>query len=204
VRLLPVSKNIGPAAIREASEAGLTVFGENRVQEARNKIPLCPGRLEWHLIGHLQSNKVRPAVRLFSTIHSADSISLLDKLEAACAEEGRRLNVFLEINLAGEASKSGMKAEDAQAAVERANGLAHLDVTGLMTVPPIDPEPERVRPYFRQLRELRDRLRERTGTPLPELSMGMSGDFEVAIAEGATWIRVGTALFGPRPKGEGG
>ena len=201
VRLLPVSKTFGPEAVCEAAEAGLTVFGENKVQEAKAKIPLCPGRLHWHLIGHLQSNKARLAVGLFTVIHAVDSVSLLDRLDAVCAESGRRLEVFLEINVAGEACKFGMRPEDAEAAVTRANRLTHVTVTGLMTMPPFDPDAERVRPHFRRLRELRDSLQDRTGTPLPELSMGMSHDFETAIAEGATWIRVGTALFGVRPKG---
>ncbi len=201
VRLLPVSKTFGPEAVREAAEAGLTVFGENKVQEAMAKMPLCPGRLCWHLVGHLQSNKARLAAGLFTVIHAVDSISLLERLEAACAESGRRLELFLEVNVSGEPSKFGMRSEDVESAVARANRLAHVTVTGLMTMPPFDPDPARVRPHFRRLRELRDSLQERTGTPLPELSMGMSHDFEVAIAEGATWIRVGTALFGVRPKG---
>lgn len=203
VRLLPVSKTFGPEAVQEASEAGLAVFAENRIQEALGKIPLCPTRLQWHLIGHLQSNKVRQAVRLFSVVHSVDSLPLLVKLDAAAAEEGRSMDVLLQINVSGEAQKFGMAPCEAPAAVKQANELSHLVVRGLMTIPPCLADPERVRPYFRQLRELRDAIQLQTGTPLPELSMGMSGDFEVAIAEGATWIRVGTALFGSRPPGEG-
>lgn len=202
VRLLPVSKTFGPESVREAAEAGLDAFGENRVQEAQGKIPLCQSHLHWHLIGHLQSNKARQAVRLFSVIHSVDSLPLLEKLDAAAAEEGRPLEVFLQINIAGETSKFGMPPEAAVAAVNQANALPRLVLKGLMTIPPWDPDPEQVRPHFRKLRELRDSLQERTGTPLPDLSMGMSGDFEVAIAEGATWIRVGSALFGSRRPGD--
>jgi pyridoxal phosphate enzyme (YggS family) len=202
VRLLPVSKTFGPGAVREASEAGLDAFGENRVQEAMGKIPLCPARLQWHLIGHLQSNKARQAARLFTVVHSVDSLPLLEKLDAAAAEEGRRIDVLLQIDVSGEATKFGMPPGEAPAAVTLADSLPHLVLKGLMTIPPWDPEPEQVRPFFKKLRELRDSLQERTGTPLPDLSMGMSGDFEAAIAEGATWIRVGSALFGPRRPGE--
>jgi len=174
------------------------VFGENRVQEAAAKIPLCPHDLEWHLVGHLQSNKVRPAVRLFSVIHSVDSIPLLRRLDQIAGEEGRRLRVLLEVNVAGERSKFGFAPEALPEAVAEANRLPRLELVGLMTVPPICRDPEDVRPFFRALRELRDRCAEQSGTPLPELSMGMSADFEIAIAEGATMIRVGTDLFGPR------
>ena len=201
VRLLPVSKPVPPSAIREAAEAGLTAFGENRVQEAQAKIPLCPGQIQWHLIGHLQSNKVRPVVRLFSAVHSVDSVDLLDKLNAAAGEAGRRIEVLLQVNIAGEAAKHGMKPGEAPGAVEAANAFPNLILTGLMTIPPFDPDPAKSRPHFRKLRELRDSLQERTGTPLPELSMGMSNDFGEAIAEGATWIRIGSALFGDRKKG---
>lgn len=202
VRLLPVSKTFGPEAIRQAAEAGLDVFGENKVQEALAKIPLCPGRLHWHLIGHLQSNKIRPAVRLFETVHSADSIGLLERLDAACAEEGRRMDVLLQVNVSGESSKHGLRPEEARAAAERANALPNLVLKGLMTIPPALPESEQIRPHFRRLRELRDGLRDALGIPLEELSMGMSHDFETAIEEGATWIRVGSALFGVRTRGE--
>jgi hypothetical protein len=198
VRLLPVTKTVEPYRIREAVEAGLTVFGENRVQEARRKIPLCPDRIEWHLIGHLQSNKVKLAVSLFSCIHSVDSQPLLTALEETCARAGRRLPIFLEVNVAGEATKFGFAPEDVIEAVRAANACPHLEVVGLMTIPPFVPDREAARPFFRRLRLLRDEVAQAAGTPLPELSMGMSHDFEIAIEEGATWIRVGTALFGPR------
>ncbi|MFO7534745.1 MAG: YggS family pyridoxal phosphate-dependent enzyme [Kiritimatiellia bacterium] len=201
VRLLPVSKTFGPDAVLRAAESGLDVFGENKVQEAQAKIPLCPGRLHWHLIGHLQSNKVRAAVRLFETVHSADSIGLLERLDAACAEEGRRLDVLLQVNVSGEATKHGLRPDEARAAAEFANALPNLVLRGFMTIPQAFSESEGVRPSFRRLRELRDGLRDSLGIPLEELSMGMSHDFETAIEEGATWIRVGSALFGARTRG---
>jgi pyridoxal phosphate enzyme (YggS family) len=202
VKLLPVTKTHGPDIVRLAAEAGLPAVGENKVQEAFAKIPLCPASLQWHLIGHLQSNKARLAAGLFTVIHTADSIALLEKLDAAAAEEGRRLDVLLQVNVSGEASKSGLDPAAAPAAAARANALPNLVLTGLMTIPPADPDPEKARPHFRKLRELRDALQESIGVPLPELSMGMSHDFETAIEEGATWIRLGSALFGSRPRGE--
>ncbi len=198
VRLLPVTKTVEPDRIREAVAAGIKAFGENRVQEARRKIPLCPGGVEWHLIGHLQTNKVRPAVPLFVWIHSVDSLSLMGTLESACDRAGRRMRILLEVNVAGEASKFGFAPSQVSEAVRAANACPHLEVMGLMAIPPFRPDPEEVRPYFRLLRQLRDETEAATGTPLPELSMGMSHDFETAIEEGATWIRVGTALFGSR------
>lgn len=201
VRILPVSKTVGPEAVCAAADAGFDAFGENKVQEAMGKIPLCPSRLAWHLVGRLQSNKVRPAARLFSVIHSVDSISLLEKLDAAAAEEGRTLTVLLQVNISGELSKSGLAPAEAPAAAACANALPRLVLAGLMTLPPADPDPEKARPYFRQLRDLRDSLQDRLGAPLPELSMGMSHDFETAIEEGATWVRIGSALFGPRRPG---
>jgi pyridoxal phosphate enzyme (YggS family) len=201
VRLLPVTKTWGPEAVGLAVEAGLADVGENKVQEAQSKMPLCPSSVQWHLIGHLQTNKVRLAARLFSVIHSVDSLVLLDKLDAAAAEEGRRLEVLLQVNIAGEATKHGLEPAAVPAAVARANALPHLVLTGLMTIPPADSDPEKTRPHFRHLRTFRDDMQQRIGAPLPELSMGMSHDFEVAIEEGATWIRLGSALFGSRPKG---
>ncbi len=200
VKLLPVTKTFGPDAVSEAAAAGLTVFGENKVQEALAKIPLCPSFLQWHLIGHLQSNKVRLAARLFSVIHSVDSIELLEKLDSAAAEEGRRLDILLQVNVSGEASKYGLAPAAARAAAIRANALPNLVLTGLMTIPPAESDSEKTRPHFRRLRDLREAIQQETGTPLPELSMGMSYDFETAIEEGATWIRVGSALFGTRTR----
>lgn len=198
VTLVAVSKTQPPEAVRDAAACGLRVFGENRVQEAGFKIPLCPGHLDWHLVGHLQANKARPAVRLFSTIHSVDSADLLRRIDAIAGEEGRRPRVLLEVNVSGEGSKNGMRPDDVPSALEAANGLHGVEVAGLMTMPPYCEDPERARGFFRALRELRDRCAARTGFTLPELSMGMSMDFEVAIAEGATLVRVGTDLFGAR------
>lgn len=199
VRLIAVSKTRTPDEIEAAARCGLEDFGENRVQEAGLKIPQCGSRLRWHLIGHLQGNKVRAAVRLFEAIHSVDSLPLLRRVDAACGEEGRRMPVLLEVNISGESSKFGLDPGDVAAVLDAAAGLARVEVRGLMTIPPASPDPERVRVYFRALRELRDRLRGAAGPELPELSMGMSGDFETAIEEGATQVRIGTDLFGPRP-----
>ena len=198
VRVLPVAKAFGPDAVREAAEAGVTEIGENRVQEARQKIPLCPGHLRWHMVGHLQRNKVRDAVRLFDMIHSVDSRRLLETIDAACAEEGKKMPVLLEVNVSGERSKFGMPPEDVPAALDGCGALFSLEVRGLMTVPPFAEDSEESRPFFRRLRELRDQWRLGSGLALDELSMGMSSDFEAAVVEGSTWIRLGTALFGPR------
>lgn len=195
VRLIAVSKTYGPDRVREAAEHSVTLFGENRVQEARAKIPMCPARLEWHLIGHLQRNKVKYAVQLFSMIHSVDSLRLLEEINA---RTGCIMPVLLEVNVSGEAVKFGLAPEETAAVVEAANAMDKVEVRGLMTVPPFTADPEDARVHFVKLRTLRDRVQDETGTPLPELSMGMSNDFEVAIEEGATWIRVGSALFGKR------
>ncbi|MBN1270167.1 MAG: YggS family pyridoxal phosphate-dependent enzyme [Kiritimatiellae bacterium] len=203
VKLVAVSKTHGPDAIREAADCGLTVFGESKVQEAEAKIPLCPGHVTWHLVGHLQRNKIRRAIPFFDTIHSIDSVRLLEALNAALDEAGRTMRVLLEINVSGEAAKFGLRPEDLPAVLEAAPRCPRVDVVGLMTMPPWCEEPERARTFFRQLRELRERCRGEWGFPMSELSMGMSHDFEVAIEEGATWIRIGTDLFGSR-KAEGG
>jgi len=195
VRLLAVSKTKPPEAVREAADCGLRLFGENRVQEAQSKIPMCPNGLEWHLIGHLQTNKAKIAARYFQMVHSVDSLKLLQALEA---HAGTTLPVLLQVNVSGEAAKFGMKPAEAAAVIEAANQMQKCEVHGLMTIPPFSPDPEKTRPHFSALRQLRDRLQEETGTPLPELSMGMSHDLEVAIAEGSTWVRIGTDLFGKR------
>lgn len=198
VTLVAVSKTHPPEAVAEAASLGLHIFGENKVQEARAKIPECPSHLSWHLIGHLQSNKAKLAAQLFDCIHSVDSEKLARFLNDAADEAGRTLNILLEINVSGEASKFGLKPEEALPALEAANACPRLVVTGLMTMAPFVSEVEKARPYFQQLRELRDRLARETGSPLDQLSMGMSGDFEVAIEEGATMVRIGTLLFGER------
>ncbi len=203
VRLVAVSKTYGPEAVRTAAAAGQRLFGENRVQEAAAKIPECPGRLEWHLVGHLQSNKAAAAVRLFDWIHSVDSAKLLEALDRHAGEAGRTLQVLLQVNVSGERSKSGLAPEAVPEVLALASRLRHVQVRGLMTIPPLAEDPEKSRPYFRKLRELRDRRAAETGADLPELSMGMTHDLEVAIAEGATFVRVGTGIFGARARPAG-
>jgi len=198
VKLVAVSKRHGPDAVRALAESGLDVFGESRVQEASQKIPLCPTGLTWHMIGHIQRNKARDVARLFSYVHSVDSLRLLEALDSAAAEVGKTLPVLLEVNVSGEGSKFGFVPDDVPAVLEKCPSLVNLDVSGLMTIPPFTPETEDARPHFVRLREWRDAWRAQSGFPLDELSMGMSHDFEVAIEEGATWIRLGTILFGER------
>lgn len=200
VGLVAVSKTFPPEYVAEAVAAGLTVFGESKVQEAAQKIPLCPARIAWHMVGHLQTNKVRHAVHLFRMIHSVDSWKLLEAIDRACDESGARVQVCIEVNVSGERSKFGLPPADVPAVLEKSTGLMRVSVAGLMTVPPFDPDPEKTRPFFATLRELREGWRAQTGLALDGLSMGMSHDFRVAIEEGATWVRVGSSLFGERPK----
>ena len=204
VTLVAVSKTHPAALVRGAAAAGLTDFGENRVQEAEAKItelkPEAPG-LRWHLVGHLQPNKARRAARLFDLIHSVDSAALVGRLERICAEEGReRLEVLVQVDLAGEATKSGATEAELPAVFEALGRSARVRCRGLMILPPFFEDVERVRPYFRRLRRLRDELHARGafGEGAGELSMGMSHDYEAAVEEGATLVRVGTALFGER------
>ncbi len=200
VRLMAVSKNQSPERVAEAASAGLTLFGENRIQEAKVKIPLCPSQLEWHFIGHLQSNKSRDAVSLFHVVQGVDSLALAEELQKQAIKQARSLPILLEVNVAGESSKFGWNPDRLLAELLQLNALPRLVVQGLMTIAPYAVDPEQVRPIFRRLRELRDRCTDLLGAPLPVLSMGMSGDLEVAIEEGATLVRVGTALFGERPR----
>lgn len=200
VRLVAVSKTHSAERIREAYHAGLRVFGESRIQEAAAKIPQCPGDISWHLVGHLQRNKAKHAVQLFDLVHSVDSQRLLETLDRLAQEAGRRLDVLLEVNVSGERSKFGLPPGEVPTVLQAAAHLAYVNVLGLMTMPPFFEDPEKARPFFRRLRELRDEWRAKTGFPLDELSMGMTHDFEIAIEEGATWVRVGTALFGEREK----
>lgn len=202
VHLLGAAKLQPVEKLRAAFDAGLRMVGENRVQEAERKIPELPPQIEWHLIGPLQSNKAKRAVRLFSSVHSVDreKIGLLLDREAAALDF--RLTGFLEINLAAEPSKHGFSPEGLAERVRPLAELGSLEIVGLMAIPPLESEPEAMRPWFRRLRELRDGLFERadwSGRP-GWLSMGMSLDFEVAIEEGATHVRIGSALFGPRPE----
>ncbi|MCX6995822.1 MAG: YggS family pyridoxal phosphate-dependent enzyme [Kiritimatiellaeota bacterium] len=198
VQLIAISKTFGAEHVRAAAACGVRIFGENKVQEAEAKLPACPGRLSWHLVGHLQSNKAARAVALFDQIHAVDSLKLLQRLESAAKAEGKRLPVLLEINVSGESSKFGLSPAAAPELLAAADALEYAQVAGLMTMPPFTPEAEKARMHFRRLRELRDEWRAQFGLPLAELSMGMSHDFEVAIEEGATWVRIGTALFGER------
>lgn len=202
VALLAVTKTHPAEVVRQAALAGLTRFGENRVAEGTAKIAALaaewPG-LEWRLIGPLQTNKAKPALQYFSVIESLDRERLAARLEGLLAAEGKRLPVLLEINLGDEKTKSGSPPQLAEALASSALASRHLDVRGLMAVPPFTEDPEGARPYFKRLREIRDRLADRFGKPFPELSMGMSHDFEVAVEEGSTQVRLGTALFGPRP-----
>jgi PLP dependent protein len=200
VRLLAVSKTYGPEAVCAAADAGQRLFGENRVQEAAAKIPECPGHLEWHLIGHLQSNKAALSARLFDWVHSVDSVKLLEALDRQAGEAGRVVQVLVQVNVSGERSKSGLAPEAVPELLERGNGLRNVQVRGLMTIPPLTEDPEKARPHFRALRELRDRWAAETGMDLEELSMGMTHDLDVAIEEGATFVRVGTGIFGERAR----
>jgi len=201
IALLAVTKGHPVELVREAARAGLPLFGENRVAEGARKIealaPEFPG-LTWRLIGPLQSNKAKGALQYFSAVESLDRERLAARLEELLAAEDRVLPVLLEVNLADEATKSGVLPEEAGKLAQFCLDLLHIDVRGLMTVPPFAADPEEARPHFRRLREIRDDLAQRFGRPLPELSMGMSHDFEVAVEEGATEVRIGTALFGPR------
>jgi len=200
VTLLPVSKGHSPETISAAAQLGLTIFAENKVQEAKGKIPICPSRLRWHMIGHLQTNKCRDAVDLFDMIQSVDSLRLAEELNKRADQAAKRIPMLIEVNAVGEASKFGYRPEQLLAELNQLNALPRLELQGLMTIPPWSPEAEKVRPLFRQLRELKERCEQTLGAPLPHLSMGMSGDFEVAVEEGATIVRIGTALFGERPK----
>jgi pyridoxal phosphate enzyme (YggS family) len=199
ITVVAVSKTHPAEAIVAAYGAGLRHFGENRVQEWEGKHPrVADLDATWHLIGHLQSNKARRAAHLFRRVDSLDDLALAKKLHAAADAEGKCLPVLIEVRLGDEETKSGVAEADLLSLATSIAPFAHLEFAGLMTIPPFFDDPERVRPHFRKLRELRDGLAKRLSRALPVLSMGMSHDFEVAIDEGATEIRVGTALFGPR------
>jgi PLP dependent protein len=210
ITLVAVSKTFPAEAIREAYAAGVRHFGENRVQEWEQKRPAVADLdATWHLVGHLQSNKARRATRLFHAIDSVDDLSLARKLNDSLSElasgepsaaklSARKLTVQLEVRLSPEETKTGISEAGLLSLAEGVFSLPHLDLRGLMTIPPLFDDPEQVRPYFRRLRELRDDLARRIGRPLSDLSMGMSHDFEIAIEEGATQVRVGTAVFGTR------
>ena len=198
VSLLPVSKGQSPEIVCAAVELGLNAFGENRVQEAKSKIPLCPSRLRWHMIGHLQTNKCRETVRLFELVHSVDSMHIAAELNRCADLAAKTVAILLEVNVSGEASKFGYAPTQLLTELVELNRFRRLEIRGLMTMAPWASDPEKARPIFRRLAALRSECNNILEAPLPELSMGMSGDFEVAIEEGATIVRVGTALFGER------
>jgi PLP dependent protein len=205
VTIVGASKTVAPTIIRSAIDSGLRVLGENRIQEAAPKIAelrneISQHHVQWHLIGHLQSNKARRAVELFDVIQSVDSLKLAERLDNIVGELGKRLPVMIEVNLGGEASKSGVVSGEVLSLCEQTDKFGNLELRGLMAVPPLLEDPQEMRPFFRRLRELRDQaLRSGiVGGHFRELSMGMSNDFEVAIEEGATFVRIGTAIFGPR------
>ena len=197
IKLVAVSKTVEVARIKEAIEAGVSILGENYVQEAQKKIEALGRPVSWHFIGHLQSNKARYAVRLFDVIHSIDGIPLAEELNRRVEQPDRVIKVMIEVNLSKEATKFGTDEERVLNLAKRIQTLKHLSLEGLMTMPPYFDSPEMSRPYYVALRELKERMT-KEGIPMKELSMGMSNDFEIAIEEGATYVRVGTAIFGAR------
>ncbi len=200
VSLIVVTKTIDTGRIREAVAAGAAILGENRVQEAKEKIEQLGPIARWHLIGHLQTNKAKYAVKLFDLIHSVDNIGLAREIDKQAAKISKVQDILIEVSIAGEAAKAGVAIPETTALVREAAALRNISIKGLMTVPPLLDDPEAVRPYFRQLREMAAGIAaERIpGVTMQELSMGMSGDFEAAVEEGATMVRVGTAIFGER------
>ena len=198
VELLAVSKTHPVETIQQAVEAGQLMFGENRVQEILLKQPQLPGKLQWHLIGPLQSNKVRKILPCVEMIHAVDSLDIARDINRIAGELGLHPRVLIEINLATESTKHGFSATQIREQLEALYALDRLYIQGVMCIPPFDPVPEKTRPYFAKLRELRDDLEKLGGAPLPQLSMGMSHDFETAIEEGSTIVRVGSAIFGSR------
>ncbi|MEE9144618.1 MAG: YggS family pyridoxal phosphate-dependent enzyme [Candidatus Binatia bacterium] len=200
IRLLAASKSQGIAEIRAAADAGIRLFGENYVQEAKSKTGAIDQPMEWHMIGHLQRNKVKAALDLFSLIQSLDSVELARVLDKEGKKRGRMVRAFVEVNLGGEESKSGIDKDKVASLLREVENLSHLRVEGLMTIPPFREEPEAMRPYFRELKELQTELKglKIPNVDLKELSMGMTHDYPVAIEEGATLVRVGTAIFGAR------
>jgi pyridoxal phosphate enzyme (YggS family) len=200
IELVAITKTHLAAKVRAAYDAGQILFGESRVQEARVKIPELPSNLRWHFVGHLQKNKIRNALPLFEMLHSVDSLALAQDMNRIAEEEGFHPRVLLEVNVAGEGSKFGFKPESLRAEMETLLALPRLSILGLMTIPPLAEEAEASRKYFVQLRELRDRVQTEFHVDLAHLSMGMTNDFAIAVEEGATLVRVGTAIFGERSK----
>jgi pyridoxal phosphate enzyme (YggS family) len=200
IELVAVTKTHPAEIVREAVDAGQTLFGESKVQEARVKIPLLPSNLRWHFIGHLQKNKIRHALPFFEMIHSVDSVDLAQAIDRIAHEDGLHPRILLEVNVAGEGSKFGFKATTLRAELESLLMLPRLSIEGLMCIPPLAEEAETSRKYFVELRKLRDALEKEFQVKLPQLSMGMTNDYSVAVEEGATLVRVGTAIFGERRK----
>jgi hypothetical protein len=198
VRLVAVTKRVEANRIKEAISCGVEILGENYIQEAKDKISQIQAGVEWHFIGHLQGRKARDAVELFDVIHSVDSLKLSKELNKRGEEKDKRVRILLQVNLSNEETKSGLKREAVLPLVEEVAALKSLILEGFMTMPPFFADPESARPFFRDLSVLRDEISNKTGLPLKELSMGMSHDFEVAIEEGSTMVRVGTAIFGSR------
>jgi len=199
IKLVAVSKTVEAARIKEGIEAGVSILGENYVQEAQKKIEEIGRPVAWHFIGHLQTNKAKYAIRLFEMIHSLDSLPLAEELNRRAEQGGQVAKVMIEVNISGEATKFGTDEEKVFSIARGILNLNHLSLEGLMTMPPYFDSPEMSRPYYIKLRELKEKMI-REGIPLKELSMGMSNDFEIAIEEGATYVRVGTAIFGERKR----
>lgn len=197
VRLVAITKTVDVDLIREAADAGVRIFGENYVQEAKEKIAAVGRDVEWHMTGHLQKNKARDAVNLFSMVQTIDSLGLAEELDRRAEAAGKVMLGLIEVNLGEEASKSGVSKDELIPFLNSVKGLKNISIRGLMAIPPYFDDPEKVRPYFKELRKLRDRA-SAEGFFLSELSMGMSHDFEVAVEEGATMVRIGTAIFGER------
>jgi pyridoxal phosphate enzyme (YggS family) len=198
VDLVAISKAHPPEVIQEAVSAGQLLFGESKVQEAKAKLPELPSKVRWHLVGHLQSNKVRLALPMFELIHGVDSAELLQKIEASAKQMGLFPRVLLQVNLAGESSKFGFSPDKLLSEFDAVSRMERVEILGLMTIPPLGRNPEDSRKHFVRLREIRDRLEKEYQILLPHLSMGMSGDYAVGVEEGATLVRVGTAIFGER------
>src|SRR6266513_2974314 len=200
IQLIAISKTHDAEKVRAAYGAGQTLFGESRVQEARAKIPELPSNLRWHFVGHLQKNKIRHALPLFELFHSVDSLALAQEMNRIASEDGMHPRVLLEVNVAGEGSKFGFKPETVRAEIESLLALPRLSIEGLMIIPPLAEEAEASRTFFVQLCKLRDALEKEFDLKLPLFSMGMTNDFTVAVEEGATLVRVGTAIFGERKR----
>jgi len=203
VELVAITKTHPAETVREAIDARQTLFGESRVQEARLKIPELPSNIRWHFVGHLQKNKIRHALPLFELFHGVDSLALAQEMNRMAADEGMHPRVLLEVNVAGEGSKFGFGSDNLREQMEELLALQRLSILGLMTIPPLAEEADASRKYFAQLRELRDRLETEFHVDLPQLSMGMTQDFPIAVGEGATLVRVGTAIFGQRKTRKG-